>query len=652
MTHKIVPVFVILVSMFFLVPCSGVCQDITSEDCMDCHSDKELTKINEDGEEDTLFVHLEKFENSLHGGFSCTDCHSGIDDLPHDEKLEKPNCGDCHGDVYEEFLGSIHGKSYAEGNKEFPYCWDCHGSHYVYPTDDSLSNMFVLNQPRVCATCHSNPDIIRKYRIPISHPSELYETSIHFRAAMDKGNLNSAKCSDCHGAHNVEPSSHPNSLTNKFNIPKTCATCHQEIYDEYIASVHGQGLLAGATDSPVCTDCHTEHDIRAHTDPSSTVFSTVISKTTCPQCHEAEQIVSKYGIKNVAVETYNDSYHGLANRAGSVVTANCASCHGVHKILHSSDPNSLVNKENLKETCGNCHPGVSDMVAVGSVHVKPSPTSAKTIYYVTIFYITLIASTLGGMFLHNLIDFIHKFRAKVKGIDEHAHEELAYGLTVVRLSLNERIQHFILMGTFITLVITGFALKFPEAWWAAPFTQWEGGFAMRGFLHRLAGGLMVLLAFYHVFYIIKTKRGQRHIREMLPTLKDFFDVIQMIKFNLGLAKERPKFAYYNYIEKAEYWALIWGTIVMSVTGFILWFENISLKYFPKWITDVSTVAHYYEAILATAAIIVWHFYFQFFDPHVYPMNTTCVTGKMSEETLKLEHGLEYERLTNDKEDEE
>ncbi|MFZ5518919.1 MAG: cytochrome c3 family protein [Candidatus Zhuqueibacterota bacterium] len=646
MTGKLVSVYLtFIISMVLLFPGIGASQDISSEDCMECHSDKALTRLNEDGKEDSLFVHFEKFSNSVHAGLSCVDCHSAITELPHDEKLEKPNCGNCHDDVTQEYMASVHGKSLAKGNLEAPECWSCHTSHYVFPIDDSLSTMFVLNQPEICGECHSDPNIVKKFNIPISEPAAAYKTSIHYRSALEEGNMQAAKCSDCHGAHNLQPSSNPVSLTNKFNIPRTCAQCHQGIFDEYMAGVHGKGLLAGATDSPVCTDCHTEHDIKSHTDPKSTVFSTVISKTTCPRCHEAEQIVTKYGLKKEAVDSYNDSYHGLANRAGSVVTANCASCHGVHKILHSSDPKSSVNKANLQQTCGSCHPGVSDMVAIGSIHIKGSSTSQKTIYYVTTFYIFLIVGTIGGMFMHNLIDFIHKFKAKIKGVEDHSFEELSHGITMVRLSLNERIQHFILMGTFITLVITGFALKFPEAWWAAPFTRWDGGFAMRGYLHRLAGGLMVLLAFYHVFYVITTKRGKRHITEMLPKLKDLFDVIQNVQYNLGLRKDRPKFAYYNYIEKAEYWALIWGTIVMSVTGFILWFENISLKYFPKLVSDVSTVAHYYEAILATVAIIVWHFYYQFFDPHVYPMNTTCFTGKMSEETIKLEHGMEYEKLT-------
>ncbi|MBN2090782.1 cytochrome b/b6 domain-containing protein, partial [candidate division KSB1 bacterium] len=172
---------------------------------------------------------------------------------------------------------------------------------------------------------------------------------------------------------------------------------------------------------------------------------------------------------------------------------------------------------------------------------------------------------------------------------------------------------------------------------------------IRGLFHRGAAVVMVALAFYHVWYLIFTKRGRQQLKDFLPGLKDIWDVIGMVKYNLGLSSQRPEFERYNYAEKAEYWALIWGTIVMGITGFILWFPNITMAYFPKWLTDVSTTVHYYEAILATLAIIVWHFYFQFLDPHVYPFNFTCMTGKISEEALREEHKLEYERLESQQE---
>jgi formate dehydrogenase gamma subunit len=631
--------------IFFIFGSLSFAQSITNEECMECHGDKDLTKLINDSLEVSLFIDVEKFSNSIHGGFECVDCHDNIPEIPHDENLKHPNCNQCHEDVAKEYLKSFHGQGLLKGDKEAPYCWDCHSSHYVYPKDDSLSTINLKNETETCARCHADPRIVKKYHIPIANPSESYKTSIHFKAIMEKGSTTAPGCSDCHGAHSLQPATNPNSTINKYNIPKTCSRCHRQIYQEYIESVHGQGMLSGASDAPVCTDCHSEHNIKAHTDPTSTVYSTVISQTLCAECHEAERIVAKYGLSERAVKSYTDSYHGLAIRGGSIVSANCASCHGVHDIRPSSDPKSSINKENLEQTCGKCHPGVSAQVTKGPVHIFPSPQSDKIIYYVTLFYYSLIITVIGGMIFHNGLDFKKKFVAKMKGKPE-LHFDKLVGREFERLTINERIQHFLLMGSFILLVYTGFAMKYPEAWWAAPLIRWEGAFAFRGWLHRVAASVMIGLAVYHLIYLITTKRGQGQVKALLPKYKDLTDVIHVFRYYFGLAKDKPKFDRYNYIEKAEYWALIWGTIVMSVTGFLLWFENISLKYFPKWISDISLLIHFYEAVLASLAILVWHFYFQFFDPHVYPMNTTCITGKMSEQDFKEEHPLEYERLTH------
>ena len=621
---------------------------VATSDCMECHGEKDLTKVVNDTVEVSLFVDLEKFGNSAHGGFECVDCHVTIEDIPHDEKLDLPDCNQCHDDVAEEYSKSLHGMSLAKGNKDAPYCWDCHSSHYVYSGQDSLSMTSKLNQPLTCARCHSDPGFIKRQRVKIANPSELYETSVHYRLIKQHGATESASCSDCHGAHDLYAKNHPKSKISKFNSPATCSGCHEEIYQEYIESVHGEGLLAGRIDNPVCTDCHSEHAIKTSKDRTSTVYATVVSQELCADCHQAARIVNRYGLLDNVVKSYNNSYHGLAVRAGSVVSANCASCHGVHNIRPSSDPKSTVHEENLPATCGSCHPGASALVTRGSVHVYPSPQSDKIIYYVTVFYCMMILGVIGGMVLHNGLDFRKKLVAKLKGVHEPPVEfDNLLGEEIVRLTVNERIQHFLLMASFTILVYTGFVLKYPEAWWASPLVGWQGAFEVRAWLHRIAALVMIGLAVFHIIYLATTERGKRQFRALIPKLKDLQDVIQMFKYYLGIAIEKPKFDRYNYIEKAEYWALIWGTAVMTITGFILWFENISLRFFPKWITDVSTTIHFYEAILATLAIIVWHFYFQFFDPHVYPMNTTCVTGKMKEENYQEEHPLDYERLVTE-----
>jgi cytochrome b subunit of formate dehydrogenase len=108
---------------------------------------------------------------------------------------------------------------------------------------------------------------------------------------------------------------------------------------------------------------------------------------------------------------------------------------------------------------------------------------------------------------------------------------------------------------------------------------------------------------------------------MLPTIGDARDMVNVLLYNLGLSKKEPKFGKFDYAEKMEYWAFMWGTVVMALSGFLLWFNNFTLRHFPKWITDAATAVHWYEALLATFAVLIWHFYLVIFDPSVYPMDT-------------------------------
>ena len=78
---------------------------------------------------------------------------------------------------------------------------------------------------------------------------------------------------------------------------------------------------------------------------------------------------TKYNLPPDRVKTFFESYHGLAAQYGSTLAANCASCHGVHKILPSTDPRSSIYKTNLVATCGKCHPGATDMFVQSKVHV-------------------------------------------------------------------------------------------------------------------------------------------------------------------------------------------------------------------------------------------------------------------------------------------
>jgi cytochrome b subunit of formate dehydrogenase len=131
---------------------------------------------------------------------------------------------------------------------------------------------------------------------------------------------------------------------------------------------------------------------------------------------------------------------------------------------------------------------------------------------------------------------------------------------------------------------------------------------------------------------------------MMPRWQDALDVVGMLKYLAGFERHKPKFGRYSYIEKAEYLALVWGSIVMIVTGFMLWFQDETLRRIPMWGIDVATLVHYYEAILATLAIIVWHLYYVMINPDFAPLSLTWLDGKLTRHDMEHEHALELQEI--------
>ena len=258
------------------------------------------------------------------------------------------------------------------------------------------------------------------------------------------------------------------------------------------------------------------------------------------------------------------------------------------------------------------------------------------------FYLLAIPAILAFMIVHNFLDWWRKARRTL------AQYRMGHGQ--VRLTLNERAQHVLLLVSFITLVITGFALKYPHLFWAEPIVQWERSFPVRGWLHRIAGVVLICASVYHVIYLMTKRAGRRWVKDMLPKVRDVQDAVQTVGYNLGYRRTLPRYARFNYMEKAEYWALVWGTIVMAITGILLWAHDWVLAYlpYPMSVLDVTTAVHFYEAILATFSILVWHFYFVIFDPDVYPLKWTALTGRAPEhEVREQEDEAEEENSENE-----
>lgn len=242
----------------------------------------------------------------------------------------------------------------------------------------------------------------------------------------------------------------------------------------------------------------------------------------------------------------------------------------------------------------------------------------------------------------------------------------------IRMTLVERAQHVALITCFFLLVVTGLPLLFDPTVWLQRLFFFEGSFNLRGIIHRIAGVGLILLSFFHIGYMTFTRRGRENLSALMPKLKDITDAFESFNYNLGLInwlhrtgkfrtfflrhpywqfKEPPRYGRYNFVEKFEYLALLWGTLVMIFTGFFLWANNLAFRIFPLWVFDIFRIIHSYEAVLAFLSIIIWHLYNVHFNPEVFPMSRVWIDGKITGHELRTLHPLEYDELVKKRLDE-
>ncbi|HTV63448.1 MAG TPA: cytochrome b/b6 domain-containing protein [Verrucomicrobiae bacterium] len=526
----------------------------------------------------------------------CLDCH-GMD------SLTKTNADGREISLFVDqtkFAASVHATN---------GCVSCHNDITATHPDDNRP-VAAVN----CARCHASQD-------------ESYGASVH-GLAHTAGHADVATCVNCHGSHEIQPPLSPASPLYFLRQAQTCGRCHAKEEADWARSVHGQAIAAGDRDAATCTDCHSEHKIQALKNARPLEIADV-----CSRCHASVELSQKYDLPSNVVKTYLESYHGLAAQNGSTVVANCASCHGYHEVLPSSDPDSTINTNNLVATCGRCHPGADEMFVSGNIHSNLAAVpggkdlAGRINWWVRRVYLALIFIVIGAMLAHNLLLFHKKVVA-------HLGEA---GRPVLRMSLAHRWQHAVLALSFVALAVSGFALKFPDSGLAHLLGSSE---PVRRWIHRIAAVVLLLTGLHHLIHILTTREGRRLVRDLFPVKKDFADVWCAVRYLVGWSEEKPKIGRFGYTEKIEYWAVVWGIIIMGVTGLIVWFQTDLARFLPRWIVDVALTIHYYEAVLACLAIVVWHFYHVIFDPDVYPLNRACWNGHVTEEWQQHEHPLE------------
>lgn len=206
----------------------------------------------------------------------------------------------------------------------------------------------------------------------------------------------------------------------------------------------------------------------------------------------------------------------------------------------------------------------------------------------------------------------------------------------LRFTLAHRLEHWVFVLSFTALAITGLAQKYASSPIAIGIIGAIGGIENTRTIHHYAAIVMMLVTIYHIGAVGYRLYVRRVRMTMLPTISDVQAAIQSFLYNIGLGKSRPQQGRYTFEEKLEYWAVVWGIVIMAVTGFMMWNPVATTRFLPGEFIPAAKAAHGNEALLAVLAIVIWHFY------HVLirHFNKSMFTGYLTEEEMLEDHPLE------------
>jgi len=463
-------------------------------------------------------------------------------------------------------------------------------------------------------------------------------------------------CVDCHGDKHGNPHQ-PSSLPAKGDViaalfkPFTshatawagCAKCHANEVDAWSKSAHAKGVQEGV-DRPHCAGCHGE----PHAVVKQTKDKLKMSEQ-CVACHAFAE-GRKAPQSMAVVDTYRETIHGRMLHLGNTRAPSCADCHGGgHAVLGASEPASTVHMGNRAKTCGKCHEQSTAEFANVISHAKPVIDEDYWSWLTAEMFAILTVSTIFLLFLHVLLDFLRAAqqamtRRREKGTHAATHDTLTEDTPVDRFDIHARIQHWGMMSSFTTLVLTGWPLKAAAVGQSSELVAAIGGHPTLALIHRIAGAMLLAVSVYHLAYLAWMFKHKKLNFSMVPLLKDITDAVGNVLFFLGLQRERPRFGKWTYYEKFDYWAVFWGMFIMGGSGLVLWFPVQSTALLPAQLVRIAQIAHSDEALLAALAIFLWHFYNVHLRPTIFPMSPVWLTGKLSAHALWEEHREEYERL--------
>ena len=562
---------------------------LRNDRCLRCHGKEDYSREGADGQPRRLHVTADKFKDSVHGDRDCVSCHQDIIKIPHIKGVNRQvGCVKCHQDLWEE-------------------------AQQTGVSDKNERLGVVVEQ------------------------IESYMTSIHARPSIDDQSRTNATCYDCHDAHYVSVVDRVNNPEGKLKIPQVCGSCHSEVLDTYMTSVHGKEIGLGNTKAAVCSDCHSSHNI----DTSSDTDGRLAITAQCGNCHEDKQ------------KSYFDTYHGKITQLGYGETAKCYDCHGSHGIKRVTEEDSMVHNGNRLKTCQTCHENATE----GYVTFQPHGTTDNFAEYPEMWLaskgmIGLLLGTFAFFWLHSALWFYREYQDRKLGKNraQIMVEDLPQGKTHFRRFTRWwRLAHLVGALSIMLLALTGLTVLFSGSSWAPWVMNLLGGPVSAGVLHRIGAvgfmGVFFIHLIYFAWHIGKNWRTFEWFgpNSLVPNWNDLSDAIAMFRWFFGLAP-RPDLDHFSYWEKFDYWAPFWGMTIIGVSGMMMWFPDVTASILPGWVFNVATIVHGEEAILAVVFLFTVHFFNNHFRPDKFPLDTTRFTGRVPLEHYRHEHRREYERL--------
>ena len=390
---------------------------------------------------------------------------------------------------------------------------------------------------------------------------------------------------------------------------------------------------------------------------------------TCAVCHSDPTFVQSTGLHD-AVASYARSFHGKAVLLGDERAANCLSCHAgptmqAHGILPPDDPRSSVHADRLATTCRStaCHPGADPRIARASVHLDLPAEPWRLEYVVAAFFVLLTTSAFVPWMTLTLLELLDRVIPRRRPIEagdlalaERLLDDPQGRSLLVRYTPFQRVQHWYLAVMFIALAVTGLPQRYAEHDWAGALVQVLGGLELARSVHHVCGVLLAAGLAFHVVYVLicfqrrrrqpdGSKLGVWATIQQMPmwlTLEDLKKTHALALYFLRLRARPPEFDRFSLKEKFGYMAVFWGTVLLGLTGALLWGEQVASHYISGRLLNIALIAHSDEAYLAVSYIGLLHIVDVTLAPHSFPLSAATLTGHTPAEVLALWHrGMLY-----------